>query len=257
MLSRVLTRKEQYVLLLFAGSIFLGAAALLLTRDSSSPPGAAPIEVSVESPQENLPAAPHRESIPSPPEPASADPPSEAAPALAVAVRGAVRTPGVYTFQPGDRVQDAVDQAGGLEAGAADLRNINLAARLIDGTTLHIPERSTEPESQSRITNRRPSPSPVFNPPSYTLSGWRPDPEISGPSAPGGPSGSGAASGGININTASADELATLPGIGPVLSNNIVQHRQRQPFNTVDDLTEVNGIGAKRLETLRPLVTVQ
>lgn len=60
----------------------------------------------------------------------------------------------------------------------------------------------------------------------------------------------------ININTATADELQRLPGIGPTLAQRIIEARQIEPFRNVDDLRKVRGIGPKTLQRLRPLVTV-
>jgi competence protein ComEA len=60
----------------------------------------------------------------------------------------------------------------------------------------------------------------------------------------------------ININTASAEELQKLPGVGPKLSQRIIAERDKKPFKSVDELRRVSGIGAKTLEHLRPLVTV-
>jgi competence protein ComEA len=60
----------------------------------------------------------------------------------------------------------------------------------------------------------------------------------------------------INLNTATQAELQKLPRIGPVLSQRIIEERQRKPFQSVDDLKRVKGIGAKTLESLRPFVTV-
>jgi competence protein ComEA len=60
----------------------------------------------------------------------------------------------------------------------------------------------------------------------------------------------------LNVNTASLDELDTLPGIGPVLAQRIVAEREKRPFASVDDLRRVSGIGPKKLEAIRPLVTV-
>ena len=64
------------------------------------------------------------------------------------------------------------------------------------------------------------------------------------------------AAGKININTATVEELETLPHVGPKTAAAIVEYRKKHPFKTVDELVEVKGIGEKTLERLKPLVTV-
>jgi competence protein ComEA len=149
---------------------------------------------------------------------ASAVSPSPA-PSLIVDVAGAVRRPGVYEFGEGDRVIDAIEQAGGPLA-KADLSLLNLAAPLTDGTQILVPK--TGP----------PGAGPVAR-------------------------GSGAAGGLLKINTASATDLEELSGIGEVLAATIVEYRdQNGPFASVDDLEDVSGIGPATLEEIRDQVTV-
>jgi competence protein ComEA len=139
---------------------------------------------------------------------------------LIVDVAGAVHQPGVYEFAEGDRVIDAIERAGG-QMPKADLSLLNLAAPLVDGTQILVPE---------------------AGPP--------------GGVAPGGALGS-TAGGLMNINTASATELEELSGIGEVLAATIVEYRdQNGPFATVDDLMDVSGIGPATLEEIRDQVTV-
>lgn len=139
-----------------------------------------------------------------------------------VHVLGAVAEPGVYQLAPGARVVDAVTAAGGL-AGDADAAAVNLARIAVDGEQIYVPRIGEEP---------------------------RPAPESAG-DAPG--DGGGL----INVNTASASELETLPRIGPAMSQRIIDYREANgPFASIDDLGEVPGIGDATLEGLRPLVTV-
>ena len=156
---------------------------------------------------------------------------------IVVDVVGAVRVPGVVSLRTDARVVDAIRAAGGATAGA-DLVRLNLAAKLVDGARVAVP--------------RLGEPPPAVDPAAVT-----------GGAAPGDASGgatagaSGAATGPININTATADELEALPGIGPTLSAAIVQERDRNgPFRSVDELTRVPGIGEGRLAQLHDLVTV-
>jgi competence protein ComEA len=138
---------------------------------------------------------------------------------LIVDVAGEVRKPGVYEFAEGQRVIDAVNEAGG-PTPKADLSSLNLAAPLTDGTQVLVPS-------------------------SAGAAG------VSG--VPGTTTGTGL----INVNTASASELETLSGIGEVLAAEIVNYRtEHGPFASVDDLDEVSGIGPATLEDIRDQVTV-
>ena len=154
---------------------------------------------------------------------------------VVVHVTGAVSRPGVVTLPPGSRVTDAINAVGGASA-EADTQQLNLARVLTDGEQIRVP----------RIGEVLPDPAP----------------QTGGDAAPGartsqGKSGGGAASGTININTASASELEKLPGIGPALAQRIVEYRDSHgPFANVDALTDVPGIGKAKLEGLREQATV-
>jgi competence protein ComEA len=135
---------------------------------------------------------------------------------VTVDVVGAVRRPGVLVLPAGSRARDAVRRAGGA-LPEADLTQVNLAVRLADGEMVVIPRRGA-------------------------------------PAAPtGGPASGGAAEGSIvHLDSATADELEALDGIGPSLAARIVAWRtQHGGFHTVDDLGQVPGIGPSRLEALR------
>ena len=139
---------------------------------------------------------------------------------ILVDVAGWVRRPGVYEFAEGARVIDAIDTAGGARPGAF-LSSLNLAAPLVDGTQVLVPK-----ESQSAPT---------------TETGT----ETSG------------ATGLVNVNSATNAELETLPGIGEVIAQAIVDHRtENGPFTSVEQLVDVSGIGDATLENIRELVTV-
>src|SRR6476620_2053512 len=168
-------------------------------------------------------------SSPAAPVPGAALTPTSATPSvsstiavLIVDVTGAVRKPGVFDFQPGDRVIDAVQRAGGA-LDKADLTLLNLAAPLTDGQQILVPKKGAAP---------------------------------SGVAVPGTVPGS---SGGalVNINTADEPTLETLNGVGPVLAAAIIQYRtEHGPFASIDQLDEVSGIGPATLEDLRSQVTV-
>ena len=243
MLSQVLTRKEQFVIVFLGASICLGSFVLYAVNPRSDAESAPQFTQTPIQPVENTVAVQPVARVVEQHAPVVAS--------LQVSVAGAVRDPGLYTFDAESRVQDAVDAAGGVLEWA-ELSDINLAAPLIDGTTLSIPgERKESRDGQPII--RRPIPPPP-NPPQYTISGWRSD------SAP--PSGrpiaaiSSSSTGLIDVNRATAAELESLPGIGPKYAAEIIRFREQQPFQTVDDLEMVSGIGPKRLESIRGLVTV-
>ncbi|MFM8944741.1 MAG: helix-hairpin-helix domain-containing protein [Actinomycetota bacterium] len=145
--------------------------------------------------------------------------PASPAPAAPVVVHvaGRVRSPGVYELAAGARLVDALEAAGGALRGA-DLDAINLAALAVDGTQIYIPRRG----------------------------------EIAA-AATGGVS----ADGRIDINAATAADLETLPRVGEVLAQRIVDYRTANgPFASVDDLLDVSGIGQATLDGFRDLITV-
>ncbi|MCC7022543.1 MAG: ComEA family DNA-binding protein [Thermomicrobiales bacterium] len=144
---------------------------------------------------------------------------------IVVDVRGAVATPGVYALPAGARVQDAVNASGGLSE-IADLSTVNLARRLRDGESLRIA--------------------------ALVADGGLPSREASD-------EGAAREQGGaekININTASAEELDALPGIGPVTAARIVDFREQHgPYRSIDDLIHVQGISMRTVDGFRDLVT--
>lgn len=166
---------------------------------------------------------------------------------IAVHVIGAVPRPGLYEFAEGARVQDAIDAAGGLLAQAS-VEALNLAAPLEDGKQLVIPYKDgtqvmTEPEEGVEL------PSSGFDltppPPPSDFS-----PAIETPVA-------GSSADLVNINTATLDELNTLPGIGPTLAQRIIDYRTANgPFSAIEDLMNVSGIGVSTFDEIKDLITV-
>jgi competence protein ComEA len=154
--------------------------------------------------------------------------------AIVIDVVGAVRSPGVVSLSAGARVIDAIRAAGGAKA-TADLSRLNLAAKLDDGARVAVPLFGQPP--------------PAVDPGAVSgTAGGTTDPAGGAPAAAGTP---------IDVNTATVEQLETLPGIGPTLAGAIVQERVRNgPFRSVDDLNRVPGIGDGRLAQLRDLVTV-
>jgi competence protein ComEA len=142
---------------------------------------------------------------------------------IVVSVAGAVNDPGIVELDAGARVADAIEAAGGLTEGA-DPGFLNLARVVADGDLVAVPDASA-----------------------------------SGAAVPAPGDGSGAAGTGglVNINVAGAAELDALNGIGPVLAERIIEYRETNgSFQSLDELSEVSGIGSALLEQLRDQVTL-
>jgi competence protein ComEA len=154
------------------------------------------------------------------------------APEVVVDVAGAVRRPGVYRLPVGSRVADALQAAGGfgprVDAVAAGL--LNLAAPLRDGEQVRVPSRDDPPPATS-----------------------------SGPAAGGDATGGAAApsaGGTVDLNRATAEELDTLPGIGPATAAKIIAAREEAPFATVADLRTRDVVGEATFRKIEALVSV-
>jgi competence protein ComEA len=145
---------------------------------------------------------------------------------VVVEMRGEIEAPGVYELAPGARLQDALAAAGGL-TDEADLSTVNLARRLRDGELIVI---LALPVSGSTPTLPLPDAGDAA--------------EVEESRAR------------ININTATAEELEALPGVGEVIATRIVAYREQNgPFRSVDDLIHVEGIADRAIDDMRELVT--
>lgn len=186
---------------------------------------------------------------------------------IGVAAMGAIRKPGLYMIPATYRVADLIALAGGA-TDAADLSEIALTAVLIDETTLTIPEKTVPVLNGSSVSARRTASKHTLNPaqylkrsftvpgsPAQPMAAYQGNPQPV-PEAAARLVAQGTASGVINLNQATSEQLQQLPGIGPVLAGAIIAERERQPFVSVDDLDRVHGIGEKRLAAIRSLVTV-
>ena len=150
-----------------------------------------------------------------------------------VYISGAVVTPGVYILQEGDRLEDALDAAGGTTSDA-DLSAVNLALRVTDKRYYYIPEVGEIPPPAAAAVDSTERP----NLSSESLSS---QPTI----------------GLIDLNTAPFSTLRTLPGIGDVRAQSIIDYREEHgPFQSVSEITLITGIGKTTYENLRDLVTV-
>lgn len=148
---------------------------------------------------------------------------------ICVDITGAVSHPSVVEVEGGDRLQKAVELAGGLTT-SADRNAVNLAQKLIDGAQYVIPSKG-----EDLIINR----------PENTMS----------PEADQEPASS---SDRLNINTASKDQLMELNGIGEVISQRILDYRNEHgPFKSVEGLSEVSGIGDKKFEDIKNDICVE
>lgn len=158
-----------------------------------------------------------------------------------VQVAGAVRDPGVHRVAADARVFQAIRQAGGF-TDDADEQAVALAAGLSDGCRIYVPRKGESVSEQVQVPAQS----------SAGISGG----STSGTSGSGaGSAGAASAGGPVSINSATAAELDTLPGIGPSLAQQIISYRESQgPFTSVEQLTDVPGIGPAKFEQLRPLV---
>lgn len=148
----------------------------------------------------------------------------EELPIIYIDIKGAVHDPGVYQFEEGDRLLDAVEKAGGLTSDA-DERQINMAQKLVDQMMIIIPVIGEE------IT-------PAMNGLSADLPSTETDQ--------------------VNINTADIEELKTLTGIGEAKARNIIEYREMNgSFQTTDEIKNVSGIGDGIFTQIKDAITVK
>lgn len=137
-------------------------------------------------------------------------------------VKGAVKNAGLYELPSGSRINDAIQAAGGF-LPEADSRSINLAVIVLDESAVYVPTQGEE----------------ILAPVTATAGG-------------------SAESGLINVNSADEEELTELPGIGPAKAAAIVAHRtENGPFEAIEQLMDVTGIGEKSFEQLKELVSIK
>lgn len=127
---------------------------------------------------------------------------------IEVHIDGRVKNPGVYKIKKGTRLQDLIDEAGGL-LDDAKTSNLNLARKLKDEEKITIKSYLDKDEEDSKI----------------------------------------------NINTASKDMLTSIPGVGSKMADKIIKYRQEHPFNTIEDLLNITGIGKKKFEEIKLYIT--
>ncbi len=149
--------------------------------------------------------------------------PAQAAGTVIVHVAGKVRRPGLVRAPTGSRVADVLTLAGGPLPGV-DLTTLNLARQVTDGEQILVGQPAPPGTSSTAPgTTSNPSTAPAGSP--------------------------------VSLNTATLDQLDTLPGVGPVLAQRILDYRtQNGPFTTIDQLQEVPGVGPKKFDSLKPHV---
>ncbi|PJZ02138.1 MULTISPECIES: helix-hairpin-helix domain-containing protein [Bacillus] len=144
---------------------------------------------------------------------------------VVIDIKGAVQHPGVYEMQTGDRVSQAIEKAGGASEQADEMQ-VNLAELLQDGTVVYIPKKGEEELRRQGV-------------------------------------GDDVRSGGgkealVNINTATLEELQGIPGVGPSKAEAIIAYREENGrFQTIEEITQVSGIGEKSFDKIKSSITVK
>ena len=255
-MRRTLVVVALLALALVGGSALLHHQTAPVPIRITGPTAPAPIAPPAPAPTTRTVPPPAR--APSPAPVVSAPKPPDPKPTLLyVHVAGAVKHPSLYQLPPGSRVWHAVKAAGGTTHNA-DTDAINLAEKVHDGEKIYVPTRAAA----------RPAPPP---PAPETVSSPAPVAVRTASAAPSHKGGAGkpAASakptklvspsqGQVNINTASAETLQELPGIGPAMAGRIIGYRQQAGgFQKIEDLMNVGGIGPKKFARLAPLVKLR
>lgn len=154
---------------------------------------------------------------------------------IIVHIAGEVVSEGIVTLKEGSRIADAISFAGGTTL-EADLSDVNLAYILEDGQKVYIPNIHDKKEEDSYPTQEIISTGSS----NHSSSSLETSPSM------------------ININTATQTQLETIPGIGPSTALQILQYRKENgPFQSIDELENVKGIGPAKLEKMKPFVTVK
>jgi competence protein ComEA len=224
--ARIDPGRRGMIVLVLVAAIAAVATAVGVWRDRPEP---RPVETSVVAAVGELSASPSAILSPAAatgagPVPATPPPSSE----ILVSVTGLVVNPGVVRLPAAARVADAITAAGGTQAGA-NLTGMNLAAKLADGDSVVVTD---------------------------TPAAAGPAPAAAGGAA-GASGGSASSPGLVNLNTADEAALDTLPGVGPVMAQNIIAWRNSNgKFSSIEQLQEISGIGPSRYAQISGLVTV-
>lgn len=205
-----LPRRQIYAYVAVAAVVLAVGVRYVVLPQAAGPTGGEPLVLAAPSSLSSSPAA-----VASP----------SAAADVVVYVCGAVKSPGVVRLPADARVADALALAGGPGA-RAELDGVNLAAKVVDGQQIMVPERGAAPVAASS---------------SAASAGGA----VTVPGAP------------VNINTASLEELDALDGVGPATAQKIIDYRTASgPFKTVDDIKNVSGIGDAKFAAMKDSITV-
>nr|WP_241254452.1 helix-hairpin-helix domain-containing protein [Brevibacillus sp. SYP-B805] len=162
-------------------------------------------------------------------------PQQESAPPMYADIKGSVKRPGMYAFQPNERVAHLLAKAGGLTPEADPLQ-VNLAQPLTDGMSIWIPAKGEKGNASFPC-----APPQSLHPAQRTAA-----------------AGAAPSTGKVNINTATLQELQTLPGIGETRAQAILAYREKNgPFDKPEQLKNIAGIGDKTFERLKDRVVVK
>ena len=146
---------------------------------------------------------------------------------IMIHISGQVNNPGLVELFEGDRVIDAINKAGGLTP-EYDNDRINLAKKVSDEEKIYIPKigEVIDQDIQNLVT---------VNDNNNVME----------------------ETGKVNINTASKETLESLPGVGEVLGDRIIEYRKNSKFTSIEDIMKVSGIGSKKYEDIKDLITVR
>lgn len=167
---------------------------------------------------------------------------------IVVHISGAVNIEGIVELEAESRIANAIEKAGGVKENA-DMTDINLAYPLEDGMKIHIP---TKEETEANKNNENMIDESYVTSSSGGVSSKEDTNSIQGSSK------STTSNAKVNINTATQEELDTLPGIGPSIASKIIDYREQNgKFNSIEEIKEVSGIGDAKYEKIKDSITIK